>query len=152
MEKYKTIFGIKPNGGRFIDFVTFYQVSLVTNILDKNIEPVYFKYILEHEPGIYYIYNKKIKNVPEIFSAKHTGYYLRAIELLARYNNQECKDQLRFVVEWLRKNRNEQNKWDLGKESKDGISLPLLDSWRKDEHRIEDCTNRINRLIKKISG
>jgi hypothetical protein len=154
VSKYENVFGIKmnPKAGRLVDFVNFYPISLLTNSLDKNIETKYFKYILEHECGMYYIYDKKIINTPKIFKSKITSNYLRAIELLSKYNNPECKNQLEFIVKWLDKNMISKNEWDMGKESKDGINFPLSDSWRNEEDRIKDCTYRINKLLKNIKA
>ena len=141
---------LKPKGGRLLDFTSFYQISLLTNILDKTIEPNYFEYILNHESGIYYIYDKKINKIPKTFKSKETSRYISAIELLAKYENINCKKQLDYVKKWLKGNMENENKWDMGKESKDGIYLPLSDSWKKDKNRINDCTYRINTLINKI--
>lgn len=47
-------FGRKPKGGRLVDFVSFYQVSILCGMLDKRIEELMLDYILEHESGIYY--------------------------------------------------------------------------------------------------
>jgi len=145
---YESIFGIKPKGGRLVDFVTFYQISLLSNSLDKSIEPMFFDYILKHNCGIYYIYGKNIIKTPEIFKSKETNGYISAIEILSEYKN--CKVQLDFVVKWLKMNIVEENKWDMGKESKDGINFPLSKSWIKEEDRIKDCTYRIKKLIEKI--
>ena len=81
VSKYEHIFGVKMNqkAGRLVDFVHFYPISLLTNTLDKNIEPKYFKYILEHECGMYYVYDKKLINTPKLFQSKVTSNYLRAI-------------------------------------------------------------------------
>jgi len=141
---------MNPKAGRFVDFAQFYLVSLLTNELDKKIEPQYFKYILEHECGIYYIYGGKIKDIPKIFQSKITSSYLRSIELLAKYDNPECKKQLKFIVKWLNENMTKNNQWDMGKESNDGVYYPLSDSWRTDENRIKDCTYRIYKLLEKI--
>ena len=152
VDKYENIFGIKlnPKAGRLVDFVHFYTISLLTNELDKKIEPRYFKYILDHDIGMFYVYNNKIKNVPNIFQAKITSNYLRAIELLAKYDNPECKKQLKFVNKWLIENMIKNDEWDMGRESKDGIYFPLSDSWETEKNRIMDCTYRINNLLKKI--
>ena len=147
---YEKIFGLKPKGGRFIDFVTFYQISLLTNSLDKSIEPLFFKYVLNNDVGIYYIYEKKLISTPIIFKAKETSLYLSAIELLAEYNNSNCKKQLDYVIKWLKNNMDKGNLWDMGKEVKDGIYFPLSDSWRKEEDRIKDCTYRIKKLVEKL--
>jgi hypothetical protein len=152
VSKYENIFGIKlnPKAGRLVDFVHFYPVSLLTNALDKKIESKYFKYVLEHDCGIYYIYDKKIIDVPNTFQSKMTSNYLRAVELLAKYDNPDCKKQLKFVIKWLKENMAKDNEWDMGKVSKDDINFPLSDSWRAEENRINDCTYRINKLLEKI--
>jgi hypothetical protein len=100
---------------------------------------------------MYYIYSNRLDIVPKTFQAKNTSHYLRAIELLAKYDNPECKKQLEFVVKWLKKERTGENEWDMGKESKDGINFPLSDSWRNKENRIKDCSYRIGKLVEKIS-
>ena len=141
---------INPKAQRWNDFVSFYTVSLLTNGLDKKIEVYYFKYILEHNCGIYYIYNKKLLDAPKMFQSKFTSSYLRAIDLLVKYDNPECKKQLKFIGKWLDENRTKNNDWDMGKLSKDGISFPLSDSWKTDENRIKDCTYRISKLLENI--
>jgi hypothetical protein len=145
---YMKILDLKPKGGRLLDFTNFFQVSLLTNCLDKSIEPDYFKYVLNHESGIYYIYSKNIISPPKEFKTKEASRYIAAIELLAEYKN--CKKQLDFAVNWLEKNMKREKEWDMGKEVKDGMYFPLSDSWRKDEDRIKDCTYRINKLLEKI--
>jgi hypothetical protein len=154
VNNFENMFGIKmnPKAGRFVDFVHFYHISSLTNTLDKNIEPIYFKYILEHECGLYYIYNKKIINTPKLFKSKVTSNYMRAIELLSKYNNPECKKQLKYIVKWLNENMINKNEWDMGKESKDGINFPLSDSWKTEEDRIKDCSYRINKLLENIKA
>jgi hypothetical protein len=118
--------------------------------LDKKIEAKYFKYILEHDNGIYYIYGKRLIDVPKTFQSKNTSHYLCAIELLAKYDNPECKKQLKYIAKWLKENMTKNKEWDLGKESKDGIIFPLSDSWRTEENRKKDCTYRINKLLERI--
>ena len=147
--KQESVFNTKinPKAGRHVDFVHFYTVSLLTNSLDEKTEKLFFKYILNHDAGIYYIYSGKLNVVPESFVSKKTTSYLRAIELLAKYKNPECKKQLRFVSKWLKENATGKNRWDMGKQSKDGINLPLSDSWKTAESRISDCTHRITGLL-----
>ena len=149
---YMDIFGLKlnPKAGRLVDFVNFYPVSLLTNLLDKKIEPYYYKHILEHDFGIYYIYDKKLIETPKVFQSKNTSRYLSAIELLSKYKNPECKKQLKYIVKWLNENMQTDNKWDMGKESKDNINFPLSDSWKTEENRIKDCTYRIIKLLDNI--
>ena len=149
---FEHVFKIKMDqrAGRLIDFCNFYPVSLLTNILDKNIEPYFFKYVLENENGIYYKYDKKLTNPPQTFQGKNVSKYLSAIELLAKYRNPECKWQLRFIKTWLQSNSCAPNEWDMGADSKDNIHFPLSDSWRTRESRIIDCTRRIRSLLEKL--
>lgn len=144
---YKHTFSQRAKGGRLLDFTSFYQVSLLSNCLESNTESAVFDYIINHESGIYYIYNRPICNIPEIFESKESSRYIGAIELLSDYKNNI--NQFDFVVEWLMEHKNSDGKWDLGSKSKDFIYFPLSDSWKKKE-RTSDCTYRIERLISKI--
>jgi hypothetical protein len=45
-----------------------------------------------------------------------------------------------------------ENEWDMGKESKDGINFPLSDSWKSEKDRIKDCTYRIKKLLEGIKA
>jgi hypothetical protein len=134
-----------------IRFMTFYPISLVANNLLKDIEPVFFKHILDYDKGItYFNYAKPLNILPQYFESKETSAYIREIELLTEYNNIKCKKQLLFVKEWIQKNKRNDNGWDMGKESKDGIYFPLSDSWKLKEDRIRDCTYRIKKLLENI--
>lgn len=144
---YKRVFGIAPKGGRIVDFVTFYQVSVLAGLLDKDVESAMFDYILEHDPGIYYIYEGCLSLLPERFDSKQAGRYLAAIELLTGYKSPECREKLRFVREWLEQNKGPVGMWDMGPAVKDGVNFPLSDSWRSAESRKQDCTYRIDKLL-----
>jgi len=139
------------NSKKPIRFMTFYPISLVANNLSKDIEPLYFKYILDYDKGItYFSYTKPLNTLPQYFKSKETSAYIREIELLAEYKNVTCKKQLLFVNEWIKNNKLNDTEWDMGKEAKDGIYFPLSDSWRKDEDRIKDCTYRITKLLENL--
>jgi len=64
---YHDIFGVKPRGGRFVDFTCFYPISLLGNRLDRRIEEALMDYVLNKEDGIYYIYSEKISSFPPGF-------------------------------------------------------------------------------------
>lgn len=147
---YTSVFYIAHRGGRLIDFVSFYQVSLLNNFLDRDTEQAMFNYILSHESGIYYIYGECLLTLPKEFKSKQASRYIGAIELLSEYNNPACKEKLRFVGEWLNHNSELDGLWDMESIVKDGIYFPLSDSWRYIETRKQDCTYRITNLIKNI--
>ena len=75
---------------------------------------------------------------------------MNAIELLVKYDNLECKNQLQFIKKWLKANMTKNNEWDMGNKSKDGINFPLSDSWRLEKDRIKDCTYRIDKLLERL--
>ena len=132
-----------------IRFMTFYPISLVANNLSKDIEPIFFKYILNYDKGItYFNYAKPLNILPQCFESKETSAYIREIELLTEYKSIKCKNQLLFVKKWIQDNKIKDSEWDMGKESKDGIYLPLSDSWKLKEDRIRDCSYKINQLLK----
>lgn len=146
---YKSAFGIKPKGGRLVDLVNFYHVSIISDCLDERTEAAVFDYILNHQFGIYYIYGNRLSVLPESFESKKASRYLAAIELLAKYKRN--KGKLSFVIEWLNGNRNENGKWDMGSTVKDKVYFPLSDDWRQKNTREADCTYRIEKLIREVS-
>lgn len=148
LKSFSETFGVKPHNDRSVDFVTFYQVSILQDMLNPSIEEKVINYIINDDTGIYYIYGAKIATLPKDFSSKETNRYLSAIELLSGYDN--TKGPLGFVVEWLKSNKHSECYWDLGSSAKDGINFPLSDSWRSVQSRRKDCTLRIERLIEKL--
>lgn len=144
---YSETFREKPRGGRLTDFVSFYQASLLSDMLDDRTQLALLDYILDRADGVYYIYNSRLRALPPDFKSREASYYLSAVELLARYP--KSPEKLAFVSEWLMENRTESG-WDMGQSAKDGIYFPLSDSWRRKEDRIADCTYRIENLLKKL--
>lgn len=100
---YTQVFGRKPKGGRLTDFVNFYQLSILTGMLDRQTESLMLDYVLKHENGIYYVYENRLDIVPDEFQSKEASRYLAAIELLARYES--GKDKLSFAYDWLKANQ-----------------------------------------------
>ena len=140
---------LKPKGGKPIDFANFYPVSIVRGQLDEKTESAFVEYLINREHGIYYIYSEKIAVLPEHFESSKASLYLGAVELLAEY---KCAgDKLGFAVDWLNYNRNENGKWDMGKAVNDKVYFPLSDDWRKKEAREADCTERIGKLLLKLT-
>ena len=145
---YHEILGMKPNGGRLIDFMNFYPISLLAGCLDRKTEIALMNYALHKEDGIYYIYDKRISVLPCSFESREASRYLGAIELLSKYDS--AKDKLHFVADWLIDNKNINGKWDMGKTVNDNVYFPLSDDWRKQKTRETDCTERIDALLKDL--
>lgn len=55
-----------------------------------------------------------------------------------------------YVVKWLDENKNSNGKWDMGKAVNDKLYFPLSDSWRREEIREADCTERITKILNKL--
>jgi hypothetical protein len=147
---YQDTFAMKPNGGRLVDFVSFYQVSLISDRLNENTEAAAFDYVMSHKFGVYYIYGSSLNTLPDVFASKQASRYLAAMELMSAYRRNKFK--LQFVVSWLNQNINEIGKWDMGAAAKDMIYLPLSDDWRRKEIREGDCTYRVQKFIDKVVG
>lgn len=133
-----------------IGFTIFYPMNLLQGVLDEKTERNMLDYVLTNPNGIYYIYAKPLNQLPALFASKETSCYLAAVEILAGYKT--AKEKLAFVVDWLEVNREENGQWDLGVKAKDNIYFPLSDSWRKAEDRRADCTERIEKLLKRLKG
>lgn len=144
---YTNTFKMKPKGDRLVDFVNFYQVSLIADGLDERTEGAVLDYILKKNGGIYYISASpaSLSVLPDSFTSKNASRYLAAIEILSAYRKNTGK--LQFVVDWLESNRNENGKWDMGSSVNDKVYFPLSDSWRQKETRELDCTYRVNNLL-----
>lgn len=154
IKAYEDTFGIKPQGGRLVDFVSFYQVSLVDDRLTEKTESKVFDYILNHKNGIYYIYDRPVGNsvlsvLPECFASKKASRYLGAIEILSAYRSNIYK--LNFVKDWIESNRNENGKWDMSSKVNDKVYFPLSDNWKNKSVREADCTYRIQNLLKTLN-
>lgn len=148
VEAYGSAFGIMPRGGRLVDFISFYLVSLLAGQLDEPTESEVFDYILNKEDGIYYIYGQRLTVLPASFTSKQASRYLGAIELMSLYHRNISK--LKFVTDWLKSNQNESGCWDMGSGVKDYVYFPLSDTWRQKINREMDCTYRIKNLLSTI--
>lgn len=148
VDAYAKIIRLPPKGARILGCTTFYPVSLVAGLLDERTEQAYVAHIIQQENGIYYVYDRKIALLPKAFQSKEASRFLAAIELLAEY--EASREQLIYVVKWLRENQNVNGKWDMGNVVNDKVYFPLSDSWRKVETREADCTERISGIISKL--
>lgn len=142
---YRAMFGKRPCGGRLIDFVQFYTISLLHDCLDQKTENALLDYTIHHESGIYYIYDSRLDVPPPVFESKRASHYLAAIELLSKFP--QAKYKLLFVLDWLNKNKTANGGWDMGRSAADKVYFPLSNDWRKRETREADCTERISNLI-----
>lgn len=147
-ESYRDV--IMPSGGRLIGFLNFYPISITAGLLDKKTCGAATDFILQSACGIYYIYDRKLAELPADFCSRDASRYLAAIELLAEHTF--ARHKLGFVSNWLESCRNGRGRWDMGKSVCDKIYFPLSDDWRTCVRREADCTERISKLISAISS
>ena len=146
VQAYKEV--LKPKYGRINGVMTFYPVSLMSDCLDAQTEKLFAAYAISHPQGIYYLYDNPLCELPKRFESRETLRYLAAVELLTRYP--AARPMLAFAKEWLYRNRNAEDRWDLGSKANDKMFLPLSDDWRKKENRIADCTAYVERLLAQL--
>ncbi len=140
--------GRLPRSGFESGFGMFYHAALLPRVVSAKTEDALLEYYISRSGGIYYIYEKPIYTLPEVFASKQTSRYLAAVEVLAMYPH--AGEKLGFVRDWLLENRLADGRWDLGSGAKDGVYFPLSDSWRCAEYRTCDCTERISGLLEKL--
>lgn len=148
LNAYYTEFGKKPRGAREIDFVTFYHMNLLQGVLSKETESRMLDYVINYDKGVYYVYGKKLKDLPNVFASLDASRYLAAIEILSGYRL--AKEKLGFFVNWVEENRDALGQWDLGVKVKDNLYFPLSDSWKNTEVRKADCTEKIQTILNKL--
>lgn len=139
---------LNPKAGCLADFVVFYQIALLPGLLSRKIESSMLDHVLVHQRGIVYLYESRLDTLPDQFASCKASRYLAAMELLSGYSL--APEKLGFVVDWLKKQHDENRLWDMGSTAKDGIHFPLSDSWLKTEYRKRDCTSRVIRLLDKL--
>jgi len=147
---YVSQFASRPRGGREINIADFYHVSLLRGVLTARTESLWLDYILSHPQGVYYIYEKLLREPPEVFTSKEASRYLAALELLTGYRL--AGEKLGFAVDWLDAQKDVDGQWDFGPKANDGVYFPLSDSWRKAEDRKADCTERVNTFLRKLGS
>lgn len=140
--------GRKPRSGFETGFGMFYHAALLPGVLTPTTEHMFLDYYLSKPDGMYYIYDRPLNHVPEVFASKDASCYLAAMEVFTGYET--AKEKLSFVVEWLNDNKDEDGQWDFGPKANDGVYFPLSDSWRKAEDRKRDCTERVNMFLSRL--
>lgn len=147
--EYRKRIPLLHKGERLIMLPQFYMVNLLKGELDRETEALFVDHIIHHPGGIYYVYGSRIADLPATFTSREASYYLAALEQLAGYVCAGSK--LHFATQWLVDHRGDDGKWDMSAAAKDGVYFPLSDSWRKPEDRRNDCTLRIEKLLKALS-
>lgn len=145
-EKYRQLFDAEPFRWAAQKQRNFYDVSLISDVLDEKTEECFIDCIMKDPKGIYYMYQKCIAVLPEQFQSKETVSYLSTIYVLLRYERSRYK--FTFVKDWIMEHQYSEGMWDLGSQAKDGIIFPLSDDWKSEENRVKDCSWFMNQILK----
>jgi hypothetical protein len=144
-------FGISPCvHSRYADFSCRYPVELLAGVLDAATGAALVRHVLDHPSGLYYVCDGPIRTPPAFGTERRTSAWIGAIELLSLHPGEATGRELRFAEAWLEGIRDPAGEWDLGPAARDGIYLPLSDSWRSPDLRRADCTLRIGTLVEKL--
>lgn len=146
-EAYGREFHSPVRGGRERDFVDFYHVSLLKGMLTPETEDRFLHYVMGKPEGIYYICGP-VGCLPEEFASRETVRYLSGVELLSGYAL--AAEKLGFAADWMEENRDSSGQWDLGPKAKDGVHLPLSESWRRKGARQADCTQWVGSILARL--
>lgn len=89
---YESEIGIKlnPKASCLANFVVFYQLALLPGLLKPKTECKMLDYMIAHESGVIYIYDKSLQTPSATFASKQTSRYLSALELLPLYRSAHC--------------------------------------------------------------
>ncbi|MFW6016736.1 MAG: hypothetical protein ACOCRK_09890 [bacterium] len=137
-----------PQDKEIWDFKNFYVVSLLSDLLPKDIEIKFLDYIINSEDGIYYICDECLNQFPDDFHSKTATRIINAYDVISNYKH--SKPLMKDFLRWLYDNICRDGFWDMGQKSKDMIHLPLSETWRKPINRKIDCTVRLHRILTRL--
>ena len=147
--EYRKRIPVLHYGERLIAISQFYMVNLLKGLLDPETERRFVDHIINNPGGMYYVYDKRIADLPVSFESRQTSSWLAALEHIAGYSCAKVK--LSYAVKWILEHKDTNGEWDMGASAKDGVYFPVADSWRRPEDRKADCTARVNSLLKLLS-
>lgn len=124
-----------------------YSLILLRGLLPEEAEINLIRYMTGYTRGIYLITNRSLRYKPLSFVSRETLRYIRALELLGCYRGAE--DLMKDAIEWLWDQRGHDGMWDLGPAGRDGLDLPLSESWRRGQRPV-DCTVRMLILLQRL--
>ena len=149
LETYKEVHNPEKNK-HIWGFQNFYMITLLPGYINADVEIKLLDYLLNSDKGIYYIYDKKLMDLPERFCSKQSVRFIHAYDLLSEYSR--FKDYSQTFVAWILENISENELWDFSSVAKDRIHLPLSSSWRNPQNRIIDSTLLILKILLKIKN
>ncbi len=121
-------------------------LSATHHQLPENLERQLLKTVMHSPSGIYYVYSKNIRELPQILSRDFWGWF-QAHQLLSRFRL--WVDWAEEALNWIWAQRTEEGLWDVGSKvrRKPYSCFPLSESWRRPENRKIDGSVAILGLL-----
>ncbi len=116
--------------------------------LEHSVEALLTYDLLHHTRGIIGLNNRPMIHLPLKYPSVEACRYVLALEVLTHFDT--VIDRLDFAREWLYECADEDGLWDISHECRDGIMLPLSESWRSPNHRRMDVSLQVMRVLQKL--
>ena len=146
-ERYERYFG-QPEEVMSDRILSAYVLWLLRDRLDYAVSLRLTDYLINRSRGIFLINNRALRYLPLSFQSRECQRYLVALSILADYPS--AGTLLESAFNWLWDQMNNNGFWDFGDVARDGLELPLSDSWRRKGSRQADCTVRILSLMVRL--
>lgn len=76
----------------------FYHAALLKGVLTQKTESLFLDYYLTKPDGMYYIYDKPLNKVSDVFASREASCYLAALEVLAEYDSKDYFGKLEKLI------------------------------------------------------
>ena len=139
-EMFEDYFHQLPNNGSSLAR-SGYILMLLRNRIPYDLEVRLTNHLINHARGIFLINNRSLNHFPLEFPSRESLRFLAALDLLSYFPS--ASNLLEKAYEWLWDQKNSEGLWDFGQLGRDGLHLPLSNSWRVLKARETDCTIRI---------
>lgn len=146
-EAYENFFHQPPEHGTALGFSP-YTLILLRNRLPYLLEERLTNHLMNNTRGIYLVSNHSLQHLPLVFPSRESMRFIAALDLLSYYPS--AGSLLENASAWLWEQINNDGMWDFGQLGRDGLELPLSESWRIRGNRELDCTVRVLSLVVRL--
>lgn len=125
-----------------------YPLILLRDKVDYELEQRWMDHIFNKRRGIYLINNRSLNHLPLSFPSEESMRYINAMDILSWYPS--AMSHLDNARDWLWDQLTGNGFWDFGLFGRDGLELPLSNSWRDPLCRQIDSTVRTLIILRRI--
>lgn len=139
-EMFEDNFHQLPNNGSSL-IRSGYILMLLRDRIPYDLEVRLTNHLINHARGIFLVNNRSLNHFPLEFPSRESLRFIAALDLLSYFPS--ASNLLEQAYEWLWDQKNSEGFWDFGQLGRDGLHLPLSQSWRVHQARETDCSIRI---------